>query len=167
MSETTRTPKVRMTAFRWGAVVGLAFTVAAGVGIYVWIQPVLYALPFDVEVLSHGAEVTRGGGARVVVHDEQGVRLEQVCRDECDDVQFQADMPDNAVGITVYDVAGRVLTSVQPEVYVTNGTLTRFVVTSGGDGLKVRISYIDEARNGSVSEMRLDDPPAASRSNKP
>jgi len=146
-----------MTAFRWGLVAGAVPILVVGAGVYLSIEPYFYALPFKVELLSNGADIDRAGGVKVIVTNGQGPVMTQLCRDGCDDLQFQAQPSDNAVGVAVLDRARRPLTPPLTPLYVTTGMLTRFVVADDA-GLKVRMSYIDEHRNGEVHEMKLDEP---------
>ncbi|MDB5476492.1 MAG: hypothetical protein JWP49_2003 [Phenylobacterium sp.] len=144
-----------MTSFRWALVAAFVATWLVGAGVYLWVEPQFYALPFSVEVISHGDEVSRAGGTRLVVRNGQGPVLTQTCRDACDDFQLQAEASDNAVAVTVFDAKRRPLTPPAPATYVTSGGLTRFVVADRG-GLAVLKSYIDEERNGVVRETKLD-----------
>ena len=73
-----------------------------------------------------GADVTRHGGAKVVIRNEGGA-ITQTCNGVCDDFAFVQDSPDNVYTLEVRDAAGRCLLCDQGD-YVTNGVETSWVV---------------------------------------
>jgi hypothetical protein len=145
-----------MTAFRWGLSIGfLAAILLAGL-LWVWMGPELYRPRFNVEVISTGADVSRQGGAKVVVRNEQGIVAEQTCRDQCDDFELRADSGDNSFSVRVLDAAGQSLAG-GDEIYVTGGYgawITRWTV-SGADTLQVRLSTLHHKANGTFEEKPL------------
>lgn len=162
MSEPVKRRVLRITVFRSGALAGFLATVVSVVALDVWIQP--YKPEYTVEVVSRGADVSRNGGASVVVRNgREGVVLRQTCRDGCDDFRLQAASGDNAVGVDVLDAQGHALTPPQPLEYVTGGYgawITRFTVADTG-GLSVRVTHLDHQPDGTFVETPWQTAPAA------
>ncbi|WP_293907484.1 hypothetical protein [Phenylobacterium sp.] len=94
----------RMTAFRWGLMVGVLSTIAiAGLAWRLLTQSVS---DYAVDVVSLGSDVSRHGGVLLRVSDARGA-VQQTCRGECDDLHLQENYGDNAFHLVVLAADGR------------------------------------------------------------
>jgi hypothetical protein len=90
----------RLTAFRLGVAAGLGafFSLVCLVDALLAPAPGAPKPSFDVDIASIGADVSRAGGAALVVRHRDGALI-QTCRGRCDDLRYQA-----YTGETNYDV---------------------------------------------------------------
>lgn len=145
------TPQRRLgRPFRAGAIVGVALVLIAYLGLRL-LAPELWPLRYNVEVVVRGAEVSRSGGAKVLVRDARGLVAEQACREDCDDLQVQIDSGDNEFRVSVLDTAGRPVAE-GPPLYVTSGTLVARFTVAGEDRPTVRTSFLDRTPRGGFDE---------------
>jgi hypothetical protein len=91
---------------------GVATLAAVAFGLHQWLAP-SRAAGFNVEVVSAGADVTRGGGAVLSVAAKQG-SLTQTCNGACDDLRYQANDDEADYEVRVLDSRGACLVCDQP-----------------------------------------------------
>jgi gas vesicle protein len=82
-----------------------------------------------------GADISRHGGSQVIVADERGNSIRQVCSERCDDLRATARSTDNAVKVQVLDAGGHCILCSGGQ-YVTSGAVTE-VEISGAQSLKL------------------------------
>jgi len=111
------------TAFRVGLLAGVVTSAAAWATISTLISA--QQAGYNVEVLSNGADVSRFGGHKVIVDNEQGVLLTETCNESCDDIGYRArSSGENSYGVRVIDAAGRNLLGPEFKPYVDSDTST-------------------------------------------
>ena len=102
----------RFTAFRTGLLAGVVGFLAAALGLHLWLAPTT-SDGFNVDVLSAGADVSRAGGAALVIRSKRGT-LTQTCHGLCDDLRYQAHDDENDYEVRVLDPRGGCVACDQP-----------------------------------------------------
>lgn len=137
--------RFRFTPFRTGLIVGLFVALAAPWTIGALLKamsPGLGPPPFNVQVRSSGADVSRHGGVKVAVEDARG-KVVQSCNQVCDDFELDANGGDNSYRVRVLNAAGECVACDEGR-YVSGGygsPIDRWTV-SGRDALTVKVSTL-------------------------
>jgi len=122
MSEATAGRRgFRLTPFRTGLAAGVLLPLAA-VSV-LWLRDQLgewKPRPFNVQVLSNGADVSRHGGVKIVISGERRAMV-QTCNGPCDDLTFQTNSGgDDVFRVKVLDASGHCVACDAGQ-YVTSG----------------------------------------------
>lgn len=145
---------LKPTAFRLGLLAGLVAWAAAWAVITAAI-----AHPqarYNVEVVSNGADVSRLGGRRILVDNEQGVLLTDVCNEGCDDLWYRTrNTGENSYGVQVLDAAGQNLLGREFKPYVDSDTsiVMRWTL-AGKDALAPDAEMLVVQKDGSLAPSK-------------
>lgn len=148
-----------MTAFRVGLFAGLALGLSLLAALTTYVRSI-YA-PWNVSVISRGADLSRHGGARLEVKSGRGSSVTLLCRGECDDLVLRETSGDNSYDVDVLDTRGNCIRCTSLG-YITGGFITKAEV-SGAKQLNVRheTSIGRDAANRSVEDAPLRRPAGA------
>jgi hypothetical protein len=127
-------PRRGLTAFRCGAVCGLALGLVV-VGLSAAAVRSTYT-PWNVGLISRGADVSRHAAATLELRSGRGF-VTLVCRDACDDLVLSETSGDNSYTLDVLNTKGECIRCAALG-YVTGGFDTKAEV-GGAEQLKVRL----------------------------
>jgi len=152
---------LRPTAFGWGLIAGLASFALIWFGAYLVLRTGP-APAINVDVTSVGADVTRHGGAKLIVANETGAKFTVTCRDACDDLRFRTLSGENRYGVRVLDAKGDCV-ACGPAVYTDAGYGAPVWVwrIAGQDRLNVEPTLMTLEANGELTPAPAPAPDAA------
>ena len=144
----------RLTAFRWGVIVGAVSPIAVWLGGHAFFHSLGADKPrFNVQIVSVGEDVSRAGGAQVVIGPEHG-RLAQTCSGTCDDLWVNLSTGDDSVLVSVLDGSGKRLAYGGPGYVTTSdyGAGTARTTIAGRAPLTITDSFVRWSADGSMAE---------------
>lgn len=130
---------LRPTAFRLG--------VLAGVGSVLLVSGIVVAtqkarLPFNIQLIAVGTDLTQHGAATVQLRSDQKVELEQRCRDGCDDLWASFLLPETGYTFRVLDAHGAPVIDDTGTYASGSGSADRRII-AGRETLRVRVSFLE------------------------
>jgi hypothetical protein len=115
-------PKLRLTAFRLGMLLGTLPCLAALAWLHAWGSRPTFALQVE------GAGLRQQGAAAVILSARKGEAVRQICRGPCDDLSLAMTLGDDAPSVRVAAADGRSLQTAGT--YTTGGALSCLKVSA-------------------------------------